>query len=175
MQIRVSLVFSYKNPTSTAVVYYIKLSMTLIDQLTNDYKEAMKNKVETKKLALNYVLAQAKNKKIELQTDLTDDDIIALLKKEIKAINEAIGFLEKANKPEEIVIENEKKAVLESYLPAMLSSEQTETLIDSLITQLAITDLKTQRGLLMKELMAHHKSEIDGAIVNEIINKKLSS
>ncbi len=146
-----------------------------MDQLTNDYKEAMKQRQETKKLALNYVLAQAKNKKIELQTDLTDDDIIALLKKEIKAINEALGFLEKANKPAEIAIEQEKKAVLESYLPAMLSPEQTETLIDTLITQLAITDLKTQRGLLMKELMAHHKSEIDGATVNEIINKKLSS
>ena len=151
------------------------MKMTLMDQLTNDYREAMKQRQETKKLALNYVLAQAKNKKIELQTDLTDDDIIALLKKEIKAINEALGFLEKANKPAEIAIEQEKKAVLESYLPAMLSPEQTETLIDTLITQLAITDLKTQRGLLMKELMAHHKSEIDGATVNEIINKKLSS
>lgn len=145
-----------------------------MDQITNDYKEAMKHREESKKLALNYVLAQAKNKKIELQTDLTDDDIIALLKKEIKAINEALGFLEKANKPEEIAIENEKKTVLESYLPAMLSPEQTEIVIDTLMIQLAITDLKTQRGLLMKELMAHHKSEIDGATVNEIINKKLS-
>jgi uncharacterized protein YqeY len=83
--------------------------MTLIEQLTSDYKQAMKNKEESKKLVLNYVLSQAKNKKIELQQDLTDDEIIALLKKEIKAINETIGFLEKAHKDEEIVIENEKK------------------------------------------------------------------
>jgi uncharacterized protein YqeY len=149
--------------------------MSLLDQLTDDYKQAMKNKEEIKKLTLNFVLAQAKNKKIELQHDLTDDEIIALLKKEIKAINEALVFLEKAgNKAETIVEENEKKAVLNAYLPATLSLEQTEDLISSLIEKLTITDLKTQRGLLMKELMANHKSEIDGAVVNEIINKRIS-
>jgi uncharacterized protein YqeY len=149
--------------------------MSLLEQLTDDYKQAMKNKEEIKKLTLNYVLAQAKNKKIELQHDLTDDEIIALIKKEIKAINESLSFLEKAgNKAETIIEENEKKAVLEAYLPATLSLEQTETLISSLIEKLDITDLKTQRGLLMKEIMAHHKSEIDGAVVNEIINTKIS-
>jgi uncharacterized protein YqeY len=62
---------------------------------------------------------------------------------------------------------------LESYLPAMLSREQTEALIDETITKLWITDLKTQRWLLMKELMANHKSELDGSLVNDIINSRL--
>jgi uncharacterized protein YqeY len=62
---------------------------------------------------------------------------------------------------------------LESYLPAMLSREQTEALIDETVAKLWITDLKTQRGLLMKELMAWHKSELDWAIVNDIINSRL--
>jgi uncharacterized protein YqeY len=62
---------------------------------------------------------------------------------------------------------------LESYLPAMLSREQTEALIDETVAKLWITDLKTQRGLLMKELMANHKSELDGAVVNDIINSRL--
>ncbi|MDR0607277.1 MAG: GatB/YqeY domain-containing protein [Candidatus Peribacteria bacterium] len=148
--------------------------MTLLAQLMNDYTQAFKNKEEQTKLALNYVLAQAKNKKIELQKELTDDEVIALLKKEIKAINEAIGFLEKAgNKADEITEEHQKKAILESYLPMMLSPEEIEHLIDTLIAQLSLTDLKTQRGLLMKELMATHKNTLDGAIVNEIINAKL--
>ncbi|MDR2541196.1 MAG: GatB/YqeY domain-containing protein [Candidatus Peribacteria bacterium] len=148
--------------------------MALLSQLTDDYLQALKNKEEAKKLALNYVIAQAKNKKIELQKELSDDDIIALLKKEIKAINETLGFLEKAgNKPEEIAEELEKKAVLESYLPATFSLADTEKLIDTLIAQLSIIDLKTQRGLLMKELMANYKSSIDGALVNEIINARL--
>ena len=55
-----------------------------------DYKLAMKEKNEIKKSALNFVLAQIKNKKIELQRELNDDEIIAVLKKEVKALNEAI-------------------------------------------------------------------------------------
>ena len=147
--------------------------MTLLEKITEDYKQAMKNHEEVKKLALNYLLAQIKNKKIELRSDPTDDDIIAVIKKEIKSLNETLLFLEKANKSDEIAIETQKKEILQSYLPAMLSMEQTEALIDETISKLWITDLKTQRGLLMKELMANHKSELDGALVNDIINSKL--
>ena len=147
--------------------------MTLLEQITEDYKQAMKNHEEVKKLALNYLLAQIKNKKIELRADPTDDDVIAVIKKEIKSLNETLLFLEKANKTDEIAIETQKKEVMESYLPAMLSREQTEALIDEMVSKLWITDLKTQRWMLMKELMANHKSELDGAIVNDIINSRL--
>ena len=88
-------------------------------------------------------------------------------------MNETLLFLEKANKADEIATETQKREVLESYLPEMLSREQTEDLINQTVEKLWITDLKTQRWLLMKELMANHKSEIDGAIVNDIINSKL--
>ena len=147
--------------------------MTLLEQITEDYKQAMKNHEEVKKSALNYLLAQIKNKKIELRADPTDDDVIAVIKKEIKSLNETLLFLEKANKSDEIVVETQKKEVLESYLPEMLSREQTEALIDEMVSKLWITDLKTQRWMLMKELMANHKSELDGAIVNDIINSRL--
>ena len=147
--------------------------MTLLEKITEDYKQAMKNHEEVKKLALNYLLAQIKNKKIELRTDPTDDVIIAVIKKEIKSLNETLLFLEKANKSDEISVETQKKEILQSYLPAMLSKEQTEALINETVAKLWITDLKTQRWLLMKELMANHKSELDGSIVNDIINSRL--
>ena len=145
----------------------------LYEKLTEDYKIAMKEKQETKKSALNFVLAQIKNKKIELQRDPNHDEIIALLKKEVKSLNEALSFLEKADKPTELAEEQEKKAILEAYLPAMLDKEATKKLVDSLVSELQIADLKTGRGLLMKELMAKHKSELDGSLVNQIINEML--
>jgi uncharacterized protein YqeY len=64
--------------------------MTLLERLTNDYKEAMKVKDEIKKIVLNLVLAKIKNKKIELQKDLDDVDIITILKKEVKEISETL-------------------------------------------------------------------------------------
>ena len=145
----------------------------LYEKLLEDYKIAMKEKQEVKKTALNFVLAQIKNKKIELQRDPNDDEIIAILKKEVKALNEAIWFLEKANKPEELNEEQEKKSIIEWYLPQMLDREHTKTLIDEIIQKQWITDLKTWRGILMKELMWAHRSELDWALVNEIINSML--
>ena len=149
------------------------MSMTLLAQITEDWKQAMRDKAEPKKTVLNFVLAQAKYKKIELQKDPEDADMVQILKKEIKAFNEAIGFMEKANKPEDIEVELQKKAILEAYLPQTMSKEQSKELIQKLVAELGITDLKTQRGMLMKELMAKHKSEIDGALVNEVINEML--
>ena len=133
----------------------------------------MKNKEVLKKSALNYLIAQIKNKKIELQRDPNDEEIISIIKKEVKSLNEAISFLEKANKPEELQEEKEKKLILENYLPATLNEEQTKTLIVATISKLNITDLKTQRGLLMKELMATHKAELDTALLNSLINTML--
>lgn len=145
----------------------------LYEKILEDYKISMKEKQEIKKAALNYVLAQIKNKKIELQRDPNDDEIIAILKKEVKALNEAIWFLVKANKPEELAEEQEKKNIIESYLPQMLSREQTETLIKEIVAKQNITDLKTGRWLLMKELMSSHRSELDWSLVNEIINSMI--
>lgn len=148
--------------------------MTLLERLTNDYKEAMKEKNETKKIVLNLILAKIKNKKIELQKDLEDPDIVAIIKKEVKEILETMGFLEKANKVEDVEIEKQKKLLLDFYLPVTMSKEQTIELIKKLIAEHNLTDLRTQRWLLMKELMANYKSEVDGGLVNEIINEMIA-
>ena len=145
----------------------------MFEKIQKDYIWAMKNKETLKKSALNYLIAQIKNKKIELQRDPNDEEIISIIKKEVKSLNEAISFLEKANKPEELQEEKEKKLILESYLPAMLDEEQTKSLIENAIRNLNITDLKTQRGLLMKELIATHKTELDPALLNSLINTML--
>lgn len=146
------------------------LLMTLISQITEDRKQAMRDKNELKKTILNYVLAQIKYKKIELQKDPEDADVIQIIKKEVKALAESIGFLEKAEKVQELQEEKEKKIILEAYLPQTLSREKTEEIIKKMVIDLGITDLKTGRGQLMKELMATYKGEIDGSLVNEIIN-----
>jgi len=155
--------------------------MSLIERLTQDYKDAMRSRDEVKKSALNFILSQIKYKKIELQKELEDSDVIGIIKKEIKVIVETIWFMEKANKIEDIEIEKQKKSILESYLPATFSKEKTKEIINKLVEDLWIKDLKTWRGLLMKEIMANYKPglpagrwEIDGQLVNEIINEMLA-
>ena len=149
--------------------------MSLLDQIMADYKQAMFAKEEPKKTVLNTIIARAKNKKIELQKDLEDSEIVQLIKKEIKEIAETMWFLEKANRVEDLAIEKQKKLLLEFYLPSTMSAEQTKDLIDSLIVELQITDIAKQRWILMKELMAKYKSQIDWSLVNEIINSMLTA
>jgi len=148
--------------------------MTLLERITQEYKQAMRDHNEVKKSVLNFLLAQIKNIVIDTRKDVEEDQVISLIKKEIKHIVETVGFLEKAQKPQsDIDIELQKKAILEVYLPQVLSREATQELIARLMTELSITDIRTQRGLIMKELMAKYKSDVDAQLVNEIINEML--
>ena len=104
--------------------------MSLLEQIQKDYLSAMKDRDNTKKSALNYIIAQIKNKKIELQKELEDIDIIKILKKEIKAICESIGFLEKSDKKEELAEEKAKKIILEFYLPQCKSKQETKEIVE---------------------------------------------
>lgn len=148
--------------------------MTLLERITHDYKEAMKEKNESKKSVLNLILAKIKNKAIEIQKELEDSDVVAIIKKEIKEIVETIWFLQKANKDKEVEEEQQKKLLLEFYLPAMMTKDQTTDLIKKIMAEHNITDLQTQRGLLMKELMAKHKADVDTQLVNEIVNEMVA-
>lgn len=148
--------------------------MTIYDHLFQDYKEAMKDKLEIKKTVLNLVISKIKNKEIEIQKALEDADVINILKKEVKEILETIWFLKQANKTDDVLVEEQKKALLEFYLPATMTKEQTIEIIKKSISDQNITDLRTQRWLLMKELMANYKGQIDWSLVNEIINEMIA-
>jgi len=55
-----------------------------------------------------------------------------------------------------------------------MSRQQTTELIEKLIGDLGITDLAKERGLIMKEIKANYPSQVEGSLVNEIINEKLA-
>ena len=134
-----------------------------------DYKIAMKERQENRKIILNYLIAQIKNKKIEVQRELTDDEVLSLIRKEVKSLGEAILFLQKAGKLEDLRAEEEKKEVLESYLPQLLDKEKTRNLIQKVISDLGLQDIQKQRGLLMKELMGKYRGELDPSVINEVL------
>lgn len=85
----------------------------MIEQIMQDYKIAMKERQENRKLILNYLISQIKNKKIDLQRELTDEEVVNLIRKEVKSLQEGMFFLEKAGKGDELKAEEEKRKVLE--------------------------------------------------------------
>jgi gatB/yqeY family protein len=143
--------------------------MKMIEKIMQDYKIAMKERQENRKIILNYLIAQIKNKKIEVQRELTDDEVLSLIRKEVKSLGEAILFLQKAGKLEDLRVEEEKKRVLESYLPQLLDKESTKNLIQKVISDLRLTDIQKQRGQLMKELMGKYRGDLDPSVINEVL------
>ena len=93
-----------------------------------------------------------------------------IIKKEIKSRKETIGFLEKAMKIHDVETENEKIAILEAYLPDLLSAEELKALIQEYITKLDIQDLQKQRGQLIGAIMKEYGAQVDGALLNTLIS-----
>lgn len=144
--------------------------MSLYTRIQEEYILAFKAKDLIKKDILNYLFSQLKNKRIDLQRDLTDDEVIHMVKKEIKTRQESITFAEQANKQEEVSLEKEKIAILHTYLPKQLTAEALTVLIKKAITTLNITDLQKQRGQLIGYLMKQYGSQIDGQLLNSVIS-----
>lgn len=148
----------------------IRLVMSLSQQLTADYIEAMKNKEQIKKEILNYIVAQIKYKKIELQKDPSDADVIQIIKKEIKAREESLEYLNKWWNIEDINLEIAKIDIMKKYLPTMMDQEQLTRLVQKVIWELAISDPRKERWAIIQEIMKDNRSVVDGKMLNEIIN-----
>jgi len=141
----------------------------MIEQIMQDYKIAMKERQENRKLILNYLISQIKNKKIDLQRELTDEEVVNLIRKEVKSLQEGMLFLQKAGKGDELKTEEEKRKVLEGYLPQLMTKEQTKNLIQQIVVELGLIDLQKQKGVLMKEIMSKYRGSIDPELVNQVL------
>ncbi len=141
----------------------------MIEKIMQDYKIAMKERQENRKLIFNYLISQVKNKKIDLQRELTDEEVVNLIRKEVKSLQEGMIFLQKAGKGDELKAEEEKRKVLEWYLPQLMTKEQTKNLIQQMVVELGLMDLQKQKGVLMKELMSKYRWSIDSELVNQVL------
>ena len=141
----------------------------MIEQIMQDYKTAMKERQENRKLILNYLISQIKNKRIDLQRELTDEEVVNLIRKEVKSLQEGMLFLQKAGKRDELKTEEEKRKVLEWYLPQLMTKEQTKNLIQQIVVELGLIDIQKQKGILMKEIMSKYRGSIDPELVNQVL------
>lgn len=142
----------------------------MFEKMMSEYKIAMREKNVIRKEILNYVIAQIKNKKIELQREPDDKEIIQVLKKEIKNRQESISYLEKTWNSEEITIEKAKIAVLQEFLPPMLSEDDLKDIVTKKISELNISDKQKERGKLIWAIMKEYWENVDWSLLNKVIN-----
>lgn len=146
--------------------------MTLSEKINNDLKEAMKNKDTFKLGVIRMVKGAMQLAKKSPREELTDDDVINVLSKQIKMRREAIEQFEKAGR-EDLVEQNKKEVeILSSYMPEALSDEELNKILDKVFDEVKPTSQKDM-GLIMKSVTPLVKGRADMSLVSKLIKERL--
>lgn len=139
-----------------------------------DMKQALKKKEALVVSTLRLLLAEIHNQEIEKQKELTDEEIVGVVQKEVKRRKEAIEAYRKGKREDLLTKEKKEMALLNNYLPQPLSAEELETTIQSVIKELGATG-PADFGKVMGPVMAKVKGKTDGQAVSEAVKKVLGS
>ena len=148
--------------------------MTLLEQINKDMIEALKNKdsftLGVIRMAKGAIQLEGINKK----KDLTDEDVVTVISKQIKMRNDSIAEFTKANRMD-LVEQNKKEIeVLNKYMPEQLSLDEVNKIIEEAFAKINPTSNKDM-GLIMKEVSPKLKGKADMGQVNAIIKEKLAN
>ncbi len=143
--------------------------MSMTDQVRKAMVEAMKAKDKERKDTLSMLLAALKNKAIDKRADLTEEEEIQVVLKEVKQTKESLE-LTPADRSELIEEYKSRLAVLEEFAPKMMDADEIKAIVAGVLSDLGI-DAPTgkDKGRIMKELMPKVKGKADGKLVNEIV------
>jgi uncharacterized protein YqeY len=143
-------------------------------KIEQDFKNALKSGDEVKKRTLRMVLTSIKLAEIEKGRPLSDEEVLAILQKEIKSLKETITDAEKAGRPDLIADTEPEIQILEEYLPQPLSDEQLEEMVTQAIHQVGAVSLHDM-GEVMKVLMPQVQGRAEGSRVSAVVRAHLTA
>jgi len=121
-------------------------------------------------LLLSTILADVKNRRIELGHEPTDDDVIDVLRKGIKKRREAIELYDKGGRPELAAKERAEVSALEKYLPAQVDPAELRSAIRA-----AIAAGATNIGAVMGKVLPQYKGRAEGSVLSAIAREELAA
>lgn len=150
--------------------------MTLEERLDADLREAMRSGDTVRKLAIRAVKTALTEAKVAgaQQRTLTDEDVLAIVIKQIKQRRDSAVEFAKGNRPDLVAKEEAEIAVLEAYLPQQLDENAIRERAKTVIAELGATDLKGL-GPVMKRLTAELRGQADGQVINRVVRELLSA
>ena len=146
--------------------------MGIHEQLDADVKQAMRDRDDLVRGTLRMVLAELKNKRIELGKDLQESDVEAVLMRCVKSRQDSEAQYREHDRPELADKEAAEIAVIAKYLPEQYSEDEARTAIQAVIDDVGATS-KKDMGAVMKGLMAAHKGKIDGRTAQRLVGELL--
>ncbi|MDD4084140.1 MAG: GatB/YqeY domain-containing protein [Acholeplasmataceae bacterium] len=148
--------------------------MSIKDLLTEDMKQAMKDK-ESGKLRLSVIRmakASIKNLEIDQKRDLTDEEVVTVLMKEVKMRQDSLEEFAKAGRTELVEQAEQEIAVLKKYLPEQLSNEELRELVKASIAETGAAAAKDM-GKVMAAVIPKTKGRADGKRINAMVRELL--
>ena len=138
------------------------------DQI-NFLKEGKKEDSSILRFALSFINKEEKDKQVEL----SDSEVVAVIKSLIKRNKDSYDQFTSANRPELAEKEKKEMDLLQSYLPEVMNENETEEIVKSTIDKLGISSIK-EMGKAMGEIKKNHADTIDLSLVSQLIKKHLS-
>ncbi|TMM35218.1 MAG: GatB/YqeY domain-containing protein [Actinobacteria bacterium] len=147
--------------------------MSLIVRLEEELKQAMVARDETRRDALRLILSSLRSAEKELQRPLHDDEELQVLQRERKRRLEAAEAFRGGGREEQAAGEEQELAVLEEFMPAPLSEDELEEIIDDAIAEVGATSIR-DLGRVMADVMPQVSGRADGSVVSQLVREKLA-
>lgn len=120
-------------------------------------------------LLLGTTVSEVKNREIEVKRELTDDDVVDVIRRGIKKRRESIDLYDKAGRTELADKERAEVTLLERYLPAQISSDEIRAAVRA-----AIAGGANNVGAVMSKVMPQLKGRAEGSAINAIAREELA-
>lgn len=148
--------------------------MSLQKQLRQDLMDAMRAKDAPRKSALRMVLAAIQLAEVESPEPLDDEEVVNVIRKEVKRREEAVEMMKEAGREELIPGELVELDLLKTYLPVLMSEDAVTELVKQTIDQLGASSMRDM-GRVMGSVMPLLKGKADGKMVNQVVRRLLSA
>lgn len=142
------------------------------ERILNDLKDAMKAQDKFKLSVLRMLKSALQMEAINNKTELTDDNVIKVIKKQVKLRKDSISEYQKCGKIDTVEDLNNEIAILEEYLPEEMSIEEVKKCIDEVFAELNPSSIKDM-GSVMKRL-GEKITNADMKEVSRLVKEKLS-
>jgi len=148
--------------------------LSLEEIIFNDMNKALKNKEKIRLSTLRMIRAAIKNAEISKKDKLTDDEIIAILKNNLRKTEESLDIFIKGERPDLIDKAKKEIEIIKSYLPEQLSEKEIIKIAKEIIIKNNFKNIK-DLGPAMREIMSQLKGKADGKLVNKIVRDLLDN
>ena len=148
--------------------------MNLHDSIMHDTREAMKGRDRPRVEALRMLTAALKNGKIEKGRPLTEDEELAILRRQLKQREESAEAFSRAGREERARAEAAEAEIVRRYLPSPLSDEELQEIVEEAIRETGATNMRDM-GAAMARATARAGNRADGRRLAALMRGRLQN